>query len=61
MVNGSMASDYADIGTILDLTSYAEEYGITDKIDESYFKEMSADGAIYGIPWEDAHYAFYSL
>ena len=58
MVNGSMASDYADIGTILDLTSYAEEYGITDKIDESYFKEMSADGAIYGIPWEDAHYAF---
>ena len=35
MVNGSMASDYADIGTILDLTSYAEEYGITDKRDVS--------------------------
>lgn len=58
MVNGSMASDYADIGTILDLTGYAEEYGITDKIDEGYFKEMSSDGSIYGIPWEDAHYAF---
>ncbi len=58
MVNGSMASDYADVGSILDLTSLADEYGITDKIDQSYFKEMSFKDSIYGIPWEDAHYAF---
>lgn len=34
---------------------------LSDKIDESTSKRCQRPEAIYGIPWEDAHYALFSI
>ena len=58
MVLGTMVPEYAENGSILDLTEYISKNKINRKIDSEYFGELSYHGQIYGVPWEKAHYAF---
>ncbi len=58
MILGSMVEEFAEDETILDLTDDLEDYGISQKISPDYFKELSYDNRVYGIPWEDASYGF---
>ncbi len=58
MILGADAAEYAASETILPLSDMVEDYGISTKIAPEYFKELSVDDEIYGIPWEDASYGF---
>ncbi len=58
MILGINAQAYAENNSIKPLTNLVDTYGISTKILPQYFKEGSANGEIYAIPWEDASYGF---